>query len=136
MKGRATYFEVRSVVASDKWTVALRQDHNLLLDVLDLILSLFKIDYLDGHNLLRPVVNTLEHFAERALADTLLFGKYQLRIHLLQQQRTRTIFQTLVVVKAKGAVNRSIVITFFFFSFLFFSFLFFLNSTHGQSVTS
>ena len=81
-----THLEVGSVVASNKRTVALRQNHNLLLDVLDLILSLFKIDNLDGHNLLCPVINALEDLAERALSDALLFREDQLRIHLLEMK--------------------------------------------------
>ena len=68
---RNTYFEVRAEVASDEGTVALRQDGDLLLDVLDLILSLLQVDDLDGDHLLRALVDSLEHFAEGALPDAL-----------------------------------------------------------------
>jgi len=82
----STYLEIRSIILGDVWTVTLRQNHNLLLYVLDFIFRLFKIDNLDGDNLLGPVVDTLENLAEATLSDSLLFCKYQLGVHLLQQK--------------------------------------------------
>lgn len=82
----STYFEVRPIILGDVWAVALRQYHNLLLYVLDLIFRFFEIDDLDGHDLLGPIVDALKDLAEATLSDSLLFRKYQLRIHLLQQK--------------------------------------------------
>lgn len=82
----STHLEIRPIILGDVWTVALRQHHYLLLNVLDLIFRLFEIDDLDGHNLLGPVVDTLEDLAEATLPNSLLFRKYQLGIHLLQQK--------------------------------------------------
>lgn len=82
----STYFEIRPIIFGDVWAVALRQHHNLLLYVLNLIFRLFEIDDLNGHDLLSPVVDAFEDFAEATLSDSLLFCKYQLGIHLLQQK--------------------------------------------------
>lgn len=84
---KAAHLEVGTVVAGDEGTVALRQHHDLLLDVLDLIFRLLQVDDLDGHDLLRPVVDPLEHLAERALADALLLREDQLRVHLLRRRK-------------------------------------------------
>ena len=85
--GKWVYFEVGSVIASDVRAVALRQHHDLLLDVFDLILGFFQVDDFDGHDLLRPVVDALKHLAERALADPLLLGEDQFGIHFLTKTR-------------------------------------------------
>ena len=84
---RSTYFEVRAEVASDEGTVTLRQDGDLLLDVLDLILSLLQVDDLDGDHLLRALVDSLEHFAEGALPDALQLRERLFGIHFVLQQR-------------------------------------------------
>ena len=81
------HLEVGSVVAGDEGTVALREHHDLLLDVLDLIFGLLQVDDLDGHDQLGALVDALEHFAERALADTLLLGEDELRVDFLKQQQ-------------------------------------------------
>ena len=84
------YLEVRSEVFGDVGTVALRQHHDLLLDVLNLVLGLLEVDDLDSDHLLRSVVDAFEYLAEAALPDPLLFGEYQLGVHLLQHpQNTR-----------------------------------------------
>jgi len=59
---------------------------NLLLDVLNLILGLFQVDDLDGHHLLRPVVQALVDLAERALADPLLLREHQFGVDPLQKK--------------------------------------------------
>jgi len=82
----STHLEIRSIILGDVWTVTLRQNHNLLLYILDFIFRLFKIDNLDGNNLLGPVVDTFENLAEATLSDSFLFCKYQLGVHLLQQK--------------------------------------------------
>lgn len=82
----STHLEIRSVILGDVRTVALRQHHDLLLYVLDLILRLLEIDDLDGDDLLSPVVDAFEDLAEATLPDSFLFRKYQLGVHLLQQR--------------------------------------------------
>lgn len=77
------YFEVGSVITSDVRAVALRQHHDLLLNVFDFIFGFLQVDDFNSHNLLRPVVDAFKHFAERALADALLFREDQFRIHFL-----------------------------------------------------
>lgn len=84
-----SHLEIGSIVLGDIWTVALRQHHDLLLDVLDLILSLLKINDFNSNHLLGSVVDALEHLTETTLADPLLLGEYQLRIYLLQQTGER-----------------------------------------------
>ena len=81
------YFEVGSVITCDVWTVALRQHHNLLLDVFDFIFGFFQVDDFDGNYLLRPVVNAFKHFTKRAFADPLLFCEDQFRIHFLHSNK-------------------------------------------------
>lgn len=46
------------------WTVALAQHCDLLLDVLNLILSLLQIDGFDGHHILCAAVDALENLSE------------------------------------------------------------------------
>lgn len=82
------YLEIRPIILGDVRTVALRQHHYLLLDILDLIFRLLEIDDLDGHDLLAPVVDTLEDLPEATLPDPFLFRKYQLGVHLLQQRES------------------------------------------------
>jgi hypothetical protein len=77
------YFEVGSVITSDVRAVALRQHHDLLLDVFDFIFSFFQVDDFDGHDLLRPVIDAFKDFTKRALADPLLFRENQFGIHFL-----------------------------------------------------
>ena len=79
-----TNLEIRSVVLGDVWAVALRQDHNFLLYILDLIFGFFKIDDLYSDNLLRSVVDTFENLTKATFSDSLLFCKYQFGINLLQ----------------------------------------------------
>lgn len=81
------YLKVRSEVFCDKWWITLTENLNLLLDVLNFILGLFQVDDLDGHHLLRPVVQALVDLAERALADTLLLREHQLGVDPLQKRR-------------------------------------------------
>lgn len=84
---KVTHLEIRAEVLGDEWAVALRQHHDLLLDILDLIFSFFEIDDLDGDDLLRAVVDAFEHLAERTLADLFLLCEDKLRIHLLQNKK-------------------------------------------------
>lgn len=83
------YLEIRSIILGDVRAVTLRQHHNLLLYILDLIFRLFKIDDLNGNNLLSPVVDTFENLAEATFPDSFLFCKYQLGVNLLQQKNSR-----------------------------------------------
>lgn len=62
------------------WTVTLAQHSDLLLDVLNLILSLLQVDGFDGHHILRAAVNTLENLSKRPLANALQFSEELLRI--------------------------------------------------------
>lgn len=50
-----THFEEGPVVFCDERRVALRQHHNFLLDVLDLIFGLFQVNDFDGDHLARVV---------------------------------------------------------------------------------
>lgn len=54
------YLQVGAVVLGDVRTVALTEHRDLLLDVLDLILGLLKIDRLDGDDALSAVIDAFE----------------------------------------------------------------------------
>lgn len=82
-----SHLEVGSIIFGDVGAVTLGQDHNLLLDVLDLILGFFEVNDLDGDDLLGSIVDAFEDLAEAAFADSLLFREYQLGVHLLQRNK-------------------------------------------------
>ena len=46
-----THLEIRAEVLGDVGRVTLREDRYLLLNVLNLVLGLLQVHYLDGHNL-------------------------------------------------------------------------------------
>lgn len=75
--------QIGAVVLGDVGRVALRENHDLLLNVLDLVLGLLQVDDLDGDHLLAAIVDALEHLAERAFAYSLLLGEDLLRIGFL-----------------------------------------------------
>ena len=77
-------FKIGSIVLCNVWRVALGQDHNFLLDVLDLIFSLLEINDLDGHDPLTAVIETLVDLTERTLANALLLREDQFRVHFLR----------------------------------------------------
>ena len=81
-----TDLKVGAVVLGDKGRVALREHHDLLLNVLDLILGLLEVDDLDGDHVLGPVVDALVDLAERAFADPLLFREHELGVDALQEE--------------------------------------------------
>lgn len=77
---RVTHLQVGAVVFGDEGAVALAQHRDLLLDVLDLVLRLLQVDDLDGHHLLRAIIDAFEDLAERALADALQLGEQLLGV--------------------------------------------------------
>lgn len=91
----SSYLEIWSKVFRDEWTIALREHHDLLLDVFDFIFGLLEIDYFYGNNLLRSVVNSFEYFAETSFANSFLFSEYQLRINLLKPMKASFISKDL-----------------------------------------
>lgn len=78
--GRVTHLQVGAVVFGDEGAVTLAQHRDLLLDVLDLVLRLLQVDDLDGHHLLRAIIDAFEDLAERALADALQLGEQLLGV--------------------------------------------------------
>lgn len=75
-----TNLQVWAVVFGNKGAVTLAQHRDLLLDVFYLILRLLQVDDLDGHHLLRAIIDAFEDLAERALADALQLGEQLLRV--------------------------------------------------------
>lgn len=88
---RVCYLEVGAVVLCDVGAVTLAEHGDLLLDVLDLILSLLQVYGLDGNHILSAVVYALEHLTEGALPNTLQLGEQLLRVcpAVLKIQRQR-----------------------------------------------
>ena len=78
--------QVGAEVLGDIGRVALREHHDLLLNVLNLIFGLLQIDYLDGYHLLAAIVDALEHLAERTLADSLLLREDLLWVRFLCEE--------------------------------------------------
>ena len=74
--------EVGSKILGDKRAVALRQHHDLLLNVFDLILGLFQVNDFDGNDLLSPFVDSLKHLAKGSFPDPLLLREDELRVDL------------------------------------------------------
>lgn len=58
------HLQVGAVVLGDVRTVALTENRDLLLDVLDLILSLLQVDGLYGNNALCAIIDAFEHLRE------------------------------------------------------------------------
>lgn len=83
------YLKIGPEIFCDIERITLTKNHDFLLNVLDFILGLFEVDDLDGHNMLGTIVDPLVHFAEGALADSLLLSEYQLGIHSLQKKEER-----------------------------------------------
>ena len=100
------YLKVRSEVFGDKWRITLTENLNLLLDVLDLILGLFQIDDLDGHDLLCSVVQALVDLAEGALADPLLLREHQLGVDPLEKKKRKTLssYPEIFFTASKGVI--------------------------------
>lgn len=82
----AAHLEIGPKVFGNEGRVALREHHDLLLYVLDLVLGLLEVDDLDGDHVLRPVVDPLVDLAERAFADSLLLRKHQLGVDALKEE--------------------------------------------------
>lgn len=101
------YLEIGSEVFGDEGAVALGQHHDLLLDVLDLILGLLQVDDFDGNDLRRTFVDALEHLAERPFADPFLFREYQLRINLLKKKKKNERNKSDCSVEVRGSVRFS-----------------------------
>lgn len=59
-----SHLQIRAKVLGDVGAVTLTEDCDLLLNVLDLILSLLQVDDLDGNNALCTIVDTFEHLSE------------------------------------------------------------------------
>lgn len=76
-----SYLQVGAIVPGNVGTVTLAEHCDLLLDVLDLILSLLQVNDLDGHHLLGAVVNPFVHLPKGPFADALQLGEQLLRIH-------------------------------------------------------
>lgn len=83
-----SYLQVGAIVPGDVGTVTLAEHRDLLLDVLNFILRLLQIDYLDGNHLLGAVVDPFVHFTKRPFADALQLGEQLLGIHpgVLEQE--------------------------------------------------
>lgn len=96
--------EVGSIIFGDIRAVALRQHHDLLLDIFDLIFGLLEINDLDGDNLLRPIVDAFEHLAEAAFSDPLLFGKYQLGVNLLKRKSKQKLNYHLTIINYQSKI--------------------------------
>ena len=82
-----TNLDIRSYVFRDVRTVALRQNGDFLLDIFNLVLCFFQVDYFDCNHLLRPLIDALVDLAERPFADPFLFGEDLIGVGLLQCQR-------------------------------------------------
>lgn len=89
----SAYLEIGPVILGDVWAVALRQHHDLLLYIFDLILRFLEIDDLDGDNLLGPIVDAFEHLSETTLPNSFLFREYQLGVHLLRTDNKLSPFE-------------------------------------------
>ena len=76
-----SYLQVGAIVPGDVGTITLAEHRNLLLNVLNFILSLLQIDDLDSNHLLGAVVDPFIHFTKRSFADPLQLGEQLLRIH-------------------------------------------------------
>lgn len=59
-----SHLQIRAVVLGDVRTVALTENCDLLLDVLDLILSLLQVDGLNGNDALRTIIDTFKHLPQ------------------------------------------------------------------------
>ena len=91
--------EIGTKVLGDVRRVTLAEDHDLLLDVFDLILGFFEINNFNSNNLnhvisdsyspiclfhlLGSVIDSLEDLPEGSLANPLLLGEHYLGIHFL-----------------------------------------------------
>ena len=91
--------EIGTKVLGDVRGVTLAEDHDLLLDVFDLILGFFEINNFNSNNLnhvisdsyspislfhlLGSVIDSLEDLPEGSLANPLLLGEHYLGIHFL-----------------------------------------------------
>lgn len=60
-ESRVPHLQVGAVVLGDVRTVALTEDRDLLLDVLDLVLGLLQVDGLDGDNALCAIIDSFKH---------------------------------------------------------------------------
>lgn len=100
-----THLKIGSKILGDILAVALRQYHDLLLDVLDLIFGLLEIDDFDGHDLLGSVVHALEHFPERPLADLLLLCEDELGIDLLREKKEQVKHEFFVIHTSRKAID-------------------------------
>lgn len=63
-KSSVCHLQIRAVVLGDEWTVALTENSDLLLDILDLILGLLQVDGLDGDNVLCAIIDAFKHLPE------------------------------------------------------------------------
>lgn len=72
--------QVGAIVLGDKGAVTLAQDCDLLLNVLDVILRLLQVDYLNGDHRLGAFIDAFEHLPKRALSDLLQLGEELLRV--------------------------------------------------------
>ena len=59
-----SHLQIGAEVLCDVRTVALTENCDLLLDVLDLVLGLLQVDGLDGDDALTSVIDTFEHLQE------------------------------------------------------------------------
>lgn len=69
------YLQIGSIILGDKWTVALAQNCDFLLNVLDVVLCFLQVNNFNGNNFLSPIVNSLIDLAERAFSDPLQLGE-------------------------------------------------------------
>lgn len=65
------YLQIGSIILGDKRTVALAQNGDFLLNVLDVVLCLLQVNNFNGNNFLSPIVNSLIDLAKRAFSDPL-----------------------------------------------------------------
>lgn len=69
------YLQIGSIILGDKRTVALAQNCDFLLNVLDVVLCFLQVNNFNGNNFLSPIVNSLIDLAKRAFSDPLQLGE-------------------------------------------------------------
>lgn len=69
---RVSHLQIGAVVLGDVWTVALTEDSDLLLDILDLVLGLLQVNGLDGHNRLRAIIDAFKHLPNEEIGERAL----------------------------------------------------------------
>lgn len=64
-----SHLQIGAVVLGDVWAVALAEDSDLLLDILDLILGLLQVNGLDGDNRLCAIIDAFKHLPNEGIGE-------------------------------------------------------------------